>query len=254
MARHAWLDPSPFSFPGGPVGVLLLHGFTGAPTEMRPLGQFLAGHGYSVLCPLLPGHGTQPEDLNRVRWQDWVAVARAALAELNSRVEQVFVGGLSMGGLLALYLAAQEPSIAGLLLFAPALLVRDRRAPLSLLLRYFVSVMPKGEEGDLDLYDPEAFNRIWCYECYPVYGVSQVWFLQRQVRRRLGQVRQPILLFQGRRDGAIRPDNPQVLFDRVASTDKRLIWLERSGHNLLVDAQCQEVFEACLNWIKEHTR
>lgn len=252
MARHSWLDPSAFTLGQGPVGVLLIHGFTGAPTEMRLLGEFLADHGYAVRAPLLPGHGTQACDLNRVRWTQWAQAVQDAYDQLAQDTQEVFVAGLSMGAVLALHLAANQPAVRGLLLFAPGLLVSERRLPLAAVVRYVQPLRPKDELATLDLADPKGFDRCWSYEEYPVGGAYQLWRLQRAVRAELAKVHQPIIIFQGRRDTAVRQDSPQVILDRVRSTDKRIVWLERSGHVLTVDTECDEVFAACLAWLKAH--
>ena len=118
--------PAPFTLSGGDVGVLLIHGFTGSPAEMRPLGRFLHGRGLTVAAPLLPGHGTTPADLNRCRWQDWLACAEIALAELQAQCRAVFVAGLSLGALLTLTLAGQHRDLAGIIAYSPAILVKDR--------------------------------------------------------------------------------------------------------------------------------
>ena len=125
MAQHPWLDPRPFAFEGGKVGVLLIHGFTGAPAEMRPMGKYLAAQGYTVAGPQLAGHGSHWQTLNRMRWQDWVSSASVALTQLQAHCDQVFVGGLSLGGLITLYLGAQHPEIDGLVPMAPAI-IRER--------------------------------------------------------------------------------------------------------------------------------
>ena len=103
-----------FESKGGPIGVLLIHGLSGQPDEMRPLGDHLAGQGFTVLGPWLKGHDTNPKDLPRNDWTDWAASAREAYDHLKGRCEKVFVGGLSMGGLQALHLAAQVP-VAGVI-------------------------------------------------------------------------------------------------------------------------------------------
>src|SRR5436190_11697172 len=83
--RHPVLSGAePFFLPGGPTGVLLTHGFTSSPAEVRPLGLFLAEQGYTVYAPRLAGHGTAPEDLQTTSWPEWVASARAGLAELRA--------------------------------------------------------------------------------------------------------------------------------------------------------------------------
>jgi len=127
MTRHAHLDPSAFFLEGGPVGVLLIHGFTGSPPEMRLVGDYLYQRGCTVSGPLLPGHGTNVDDMNRRQWSEWTAHVEWALSDLQSRCSTVFVGGLSMGALLTLYLGACRPEISGLVAYSPAILVANRR-------------------------------------------------------------------------------------------------------------------------------
>src|SRR5579862_2150885 len=99
----------PASFPGGPHGVLVLHGFTGNPVSMRPLAEAIAAQGHTVELPLLPGHGTAVEDMLPTRWDDWSAAAEAAYDELAGRCDAVAVAALSMGGTLACWLATRHP-------------------------------------------------------------------------------------------------------------------------------------------------
>ena len=125
----------PFGFPGtgtdGRTGVLLVHGFTGRPSSMRPWGAHLAAVGCAVRCPRLPGHGTRWQDCNEVDEDQWVAAAQQALDELASECDSVFVAGLSMGGTLATRLAEVRPDdVAGLILVNPALLTQRLDAKL----------------------------------------------------------------------------------------------------------------------------
>src|SRR4051794_33938106 len=118
----------PFSADGGDTGVLLCHGFTGSPQSLRPWAEALARAGHTVRLPLLPGHGTTWQDMNRSSWRQWYDEVDAAFTELRSRCSAVFVAGLSMGGALALRLAEQHgENVAGLVLVNPAVHVRDRR-------------------------------------------------------------------------------------------------------------------------------
>src|SRR5919112_1024408 len=93
---------------GRSIGVLLVHGFTGSPASMKPWAHALADHGYAVEVPLLPGHGTRWQDLNRVAWTDWYAEAEAAFDRLRHACDAVVVGGLSVGGSIALRLAEER--------------------------------------------------------------------------------------------------------------------------------------------------
>ncbi|HZY40635.1 MAG TPA: alpha/beta fold hydrolase, partial [Anaerolineae bacterium] len=104
--RGAAIDQvQPFSFDRGPIGCVLLHGFTAAPKELRPLGDYLAARDVTVRGVLYAGHGTCPEALARTGWRDWVASAEAAVDELRGRCRQVWSIGLSLGGLISLHLA-----------------------------------------------------------------------------------------------------------------------------------------------------
>jgi len=252
MPQPPHLDPSAYAADGGPVGALLIHGYTGSAAETRPMGQYLASHGLTIRCPLLPGHGTTPEDLTRIRWQAWAAEAEAALRELQDRCDTVFVGGLSLGSLLALWLGAGHPELAGLIPMAPAIKVQNRLLPLSLVFRYLLKYSPTGEIGDEDLVDPEAHDRIWCYDRTPLWGAAEAYLLQRQVRKDLSSIRQPVLIFQGRNDATLVPEAAEIVYQDVASPDKTLVWLNHSGHNLLVDGERKSVWEQSYAWMMSH--
>jgi len=243
------LDPSVYSADGGPLGVLLIHGYTGSVAETRPMGEYFAGKGWTVRCPLLSGHGTVPRDLTRIRWRTWANEVQATLQDLQSRCDTVFVGGLSLGALLTLWLGSEEPEIAGLIPMAPAVQLQNRIAPLTLGLRYVLKYSPFGALEDADLGDPEALDRIWCYDELPLWGAAEVYLLQRQVRKTLSMIRQPILIYQGRRDAQLRPQAAQMVYDGVSSTDKTLLWLEHSGHNLLADGERKAVWAKTYEWM-----
>lgn len=254
MTRRPHLDPSGFTLPGGPVGALLLHGFTGAPTEMRLLGEDLHRRGLTVSAPLLPGHGTTVDDMNRCLWRDWTGCVEQALAELRQRCAVVFVGGLSMGSLLTLYLAARSPDLAGAMLYSPALKVADRRLVLTPLAKHFVRSLPKGANADQDLTSPTAHQHLWSYEENPVAAAAELGGLRREVQRLLPRVTCPLLLVHSTRDRAIRPDSAQAVYDRVGTpaADKVLVTLHNSGHNLLVDSEWERVAEQTARFIFGH--
>lgn len=253
MPQPDHLDPSTYAADGGPLAALLIHGFMGSVAETRPMGQYLAARGFTVRCPLLPGHGTTPEALTRIQWQEWAAVVEAALRELQGRCRDVFVGGLSLGSLLTLELAVRQPTISGLIAMAPAIKVQNRLLLLALILRHVMKYAPVDALGDEDLGDPDAIRRIWCYDEIPLWGSAEVYRLQRRVLRALPRIRQPLLIFQGRRDAALDPQAAQILHDRAGSCDKTLIWLEHSGHNLLVDGERESVWGTSYAWMMERT-
>ncbi|HZZ97067.1 MAG TPA: alpha/beta fold hydrolase, partial [Jatrophihabitantaceae bacterium] len=136
-------DEQPFAYDGGPVGVLLSHGFTGTPASMRPWADHLASAGYTVRLPLLPGHGGTWQQTNQSRWPQWYAVIEAAFDELAGRCDTVFAAGLSMGGTLVTRLAEHKgAAVAGLVLVNPALGTQRFDAKLAPYIAWLVKSRP----------------------------------------------------------------------------------------------------------------
>jgi carboxylesterase len=252
MPQYPFLDPSAFELPGGPVGCLLIHGFTGSAVEMRPMGDYLAAHGLTVSAPLLPGHGTTPEDLARVTWQDWYGHVERAFDALQGRCEKVFVAGFSLGSELALHVAAQR-RMDGVICLSPALLVRDWRIRLVSLLRYVIKAMPKDPDPQhSDMTDKEALKGFWSYEVHPVAAAYQLYLLQKVVRSELGHIRTPILIIYATRDMSIHPQSGPTLYKEIGSADKEQLVLHNSGHGIVLDVERETVFLKVCDWIAGH--
>lgn len=251
MTRHAHLDPSPFFLEGGPTGILLIHGYTGAPPEMRLVGDYLHARGLTVAGPLLPGHGTTVHDLNRCRWSDWAGHVERALANLRDRCRAVFVGGLSLGSLLALNLAVQHPDLSGVIAYSPATWPADWRIYLTPVARYFMRTQPKS--GEPDYADPETDLRLWCYEEDGVPAAYQVLKLALRVRRSLPRLSCPLLVIHSTGDRSIHPTSAQRTYERAGSREKELVTLHHSGHCITVDQEWETVAQASYQFILSHS-
>ncbi len=249
MAQHDQLDPSPFFLEGGSTGILLIHGFTGSPPELRLLGDYLHQRGFTVSAPLLPGHGTRVEEMNDCRWTDWTGAAAEALADLQSRCDTVFAGGLSMGSLLVIDLAARH-DLAGAVLYAPAVKVASRLIHLAPVFKYLIPKRPKGEQTDLT--DPEAEQHCWSYEAFPSFGAHELLKLIRRSHELLPRVTCPLLIVHSTGDEMIRPDSAQFAYERAGSLDKELITLHNSGHVITVDSEWRTVAEVTHRFIEAH--
>ena len=243
------LDLNPFFFEGGPVGCLLIHGGTGSPPEMRPMGEYLAGKGLTVCGVRLAGHGTTPEDLARTSWRDLVSSAEEGLRWLQERCECVFVAGLSLGGLLTLYMAAHQPVSGAIVMSAPAYL-QDWRLKLLPLIKHFMKW--HHSSGELDLTDPNAGERLFFYRRVPVIFGQEVERLLHEVRRSLARVQVPVLIMQGRCDRTIPADSAQILFDSLGTKDKELVWWPNSGHAITVDSEREAVWARAYAFIAAH--
>jgi carboxylesterase len=231
ILRNPQLDGSPFYSPAGPTGVLLCHGFTATTAEVRLMGQALHENGYTVAGPLLPGHGTTPQDCNRFTWQDWFDCIEQTYLQLASRCERVVIGGESIGALLVLYLAVKHPESAGILCYAPALHLRMEPARKFLLsiLSPFIATVPK---------PPSADDNPWQgYAVQTLKGAVQLMHLQKASLTILPQVNQPILIVQGRLDSTVHPESSQIIYDRVSSAIKDLHWLEHSTQCVILDKE-----------------
>jgi len=233
------------------TAILLFHGFTSTTIEVRPLAEYLQNSGYTVLAPLLPGHGTNPDDMLTVRCEDWVQTAENAYLELAKAFSKIVVGGESMGALLALHLAALHPNVSGVVVFAPAIHVPGQwRAPL---LAPFIKFRPK-YYLPTDVKQPEPNTFPWQgYNVLPIPAAAQFYELQKLVRHELGSINQPALIFQGKLDGTIDPQGAQTVLDALNSQDKQLIWLERSGHTLLLGSEHEAVFHQTLRFVQQAT-
>jgi carboxylesterase len=230
-------DGSTFFWEAGEIGVLLVHGYTATTVEVRLLARYLHEREYTVMGPLLPGHGTTPMEMNRCRWQDWAASVEAAYERLVTTCSQVFIAGESMGGLLTLYLAADHPEAAGVMAYAPALQVPSRWQPWSVeLLAPFVPTLPKGRS------DGNAADERWQgYRVDPIPAARQLFRLQRVVRPRLSRIVQPLLVVQGRLDGTVDSNVPQFILEHVSSKRKELHWMPHSTHCVLLDQEWEKI-------------
>lgn len=259
MPGAIWNTPTdaeaikPFRFRGGSRGCLLLHGFAGTPPEVRELGEFLAARGYDAMGPLLDGHGTTPEGMARTRWTDWARSAQHALDRLRADCREVFVAGQSLGGSLALHLAANNPDLSGVVPMAAMGNPRffpDWRLRVIKVMKYAVRWHTPAKDSDLG--DPERLQALHSYARRPSVCIESLMAFIRVVERELPSIRVPALLLHGRRDRTVPVENATFIRDRLGSADKQLIWFERSGHTITVDLERDQVNRTVLDWLERH--
>jgi carboxylesterase len=249
----AWQSPAPADAPG----VLVLHGFTGNPTSMRPLAEAMAAEGWAVELPLLPGHGTTWQEMNRTTWHDWAREAAAALHRLRhpegggpgAVTRPVAIAALSMGATLALHLAeTRAADIAGLALVNPAVFMRNPAVKLVPLLRWVLpSTAAIGNDIAKEGVSEHAYPRV------PLHALGSMLALQRSVRADLGAVRAPLLVFTSRQDHVVEPENSAAVLAGVSSDDTEQVWLERSYHVATLDHDADLIVERTKDFVRRVT-
>lgn len=230
----------------GRVGVAVCHGFTGSPVSMRGWSEYLAEAGFAVNMPLLAGHGSSWQQLSKTPWQNWYRDFEAAYLELSTRCDTVFVAGMSMGGALALRVAALHP-VAGVALVNPGLTFSDKRAKYSGLLKYVLKSVPAiGDDIKAPGISEGAYTRT------PVAAVHQLAQLFADTTSLLPQVSAPTLIFRSTEDHVVPESSIEVIKAGLGSTDVQVVPLENSYHVATMDNDAPTIFSQSADFFRRH--
>lgn len=245
----------PFVAKGGPKAVLLIHGFTSTPVEMKPIFDALVDAGHTVRAPLLVGHGTEPEALAHTRWADWLASARHAFDALALQADEVFIIGSSLGALLGLVLAHERGErCAGvvamstplqLTLLSQSVLKISRHLPLA-------DVFPfaRKTKGP-DVSDSAVAAALPSYDRVPLAAAQSLLEGQNEVLLRIDRLATPVVVMHGRHDHTAPVANARRLFQLLRTADRRLIIYPRSWHILPMDVEHERVVADCVSFIND---
>jgi len=231
-----------------PLGVLVLHGFTSHIHCVDPLVEPLDEENLPYRLPILRGHGTRYEDMAGTTDRDWYEDAENALLDLWREVEKVVVVGLSMGGLVTLELAARHrDKVAGVVTVAAALRFADPLAGTMPVLSRFIRFLPSPNSyNDMELKKKENRN----YPKFSTRAFAHLWRYSRKITNLLPSVDAPILILQSHKDQVVTPRSAQMMYDKVSSTDRDLMWFEASGHEMFLDLERDAVTEAVMAFIR----
>lgn len=250
MRAPAPVNPhaEPFNSDGGRVGVLLSHGFTGSPASMKPWAQDLAGRGFTVRTPRLPGHGTHWRDLNRVGWDDWYAELDTALSELRASCEHVAVCGLSMGGALALRLAElRSGDIDALVLVNPAIAMQSWQLRLVPALKHVIPSIP-GIGNDIKKPGADEVG----YQRTPLRALHTLVRAWPVIEADLGKITAPLLVFRSTDDHVVDATSLGIIQQGVSSTVADYITLTDSYHVATLDFDAQLIFDRSADFLTQH--
>ncbi len=229
-----------FNFKGNNTGVLLIHGFTGTPSEMRLLGEYLAKKGYTVKGILLKGHEAAPESVKICSYRDWIRGVVEGYKDLKQGCDEVFAVGFSMGGLLALYLARNFDVRGVITLSAPIRIYSSKTAA-----DYI--------RGRIKAHFPEALYeksaRVLSCKRPPMLTFHNFFRLIGYVKENLRHIDKPVLIMQSYGDRRVRPLSANIIYNNIGSKDKSIIYLHKSGHIITCDTEKEQVFKEVYSFI-----
>ena len=233
------------------IGVLLIHGLNGNPSNLAELATFLQEHGMGTTTMLLPGHGEHGCEMRPVDWQEWTAAVRTELNRLKERCDLVFLLGHSLGGTLALYVAAQE-EVTGVVAICPPLQL-DPWLPLVVgLLKYVMPVVPTLHA---DVRDPEARRRLGeVYRWAPTQTMASALQFCQHARVVLPQVTAPVLILTSIHDHVVPARDAQEIYHLLGSPTKHLVTFQHSAHVLIMDYDREAVFAQTAAFIAHQAR
>ena len=243
----------PFFFPGKPgyPGCLLIHGFTGAPKEMRWMGEYLGAQGYPSLGIRLAGHATRPEDMIRSRYTDWMASVEDGYHFLRGVADRIYLVGLSMGGILSLLMSTILDVAGVVAMSTPYRLPYDYPAWAMRMMSKFFPYQPKSkEEPGASWFDKEAYAEHISYPLNPVRSGAELQQLLGEMHAALPKVDVPVLLIHSKNDTYVLPENMEHIYADLGASDKTKLYVTEAGHVVTRDAARGQVFEAASEFIR----
>ena len=242
--------------------VLLFHGMTGSPYEMKKMGKALFDADFDVFCYCLPGHGTSPINIKTVRWQDWYDDSVLHYKELTQKYNEVYLGGLCLGAVLAIAIAQEYQNVRGIVSLSTTLFLDGWTIPwynffmpigVHTILRYYYSFPerePYGLKNEtlrrkiaaLQKRNTEALDN------YPMSCIYELLKFSKQTQKNIAKVTAPILLMHAKEDDLTSTKSAEFVYRNISSKTKNYIKLENSYHLIVMDYERDYVFEKSIEF------
>jgi len=256
---HSLYDPKerdilnkPFFFEGkNGQAVLLIHGWSSTPYEVRKLGKYLNKKGFTVSGPQLRGHGTVPKDLEEVKWIDWLDDSEEEYDRLKEKYAKVFVIGTSIGANLAVMLASEREEVSGLALLATPYKVKMEKLAL-----IFARSLSFFRPYNTKFYPPtfgvaENPTRLISYQSYPIKSAIEAFELIKKSRERFSEITQPALLIQSASDHIIGSSSLEKVFQELGSKIKEKIYIRHAYHSFVSDPKGEKLFKDISDFLEK---
>lgn len=243
----------PFFFQGNSKkGVLLIHGWTSAPYEIRRLGKFLNENEYTVSAPVLSGHCTVPKDLEGIKWERWLDDVEREYDNLKKNCAEVYVAGTSMGANLAVLLSLKNKDMKGMVLMAMPLRLQYEKLAVGLarIIVHFRKYNKKYYPPSFGLED--MITRRVSYQTYPIKSALESFSLIKHTRNLIPEVTVPCLVMQSTSDHIVSKDSMDVIYNNIKSERKKKISVDKAYHTFISDVNKEHVFRDILNFLNEN--
>lgn len=250
--KHLLNKPFFFSGSNG-KGVLLIHGWTSTPYEVRRLGKYLNEKGYTVFGIQLKGHGTVPKDLENVEWKTWIDDVRNGYEKLKENCSKIYIAGTSIGASLAIIFAKENPSIGGIVLMAAPYKIRMEKAVV-VLAKFLVLL---GRRYSKKIYLPTfgsrtTVTRLISYQTYSIKSALETFNLIEESRRNLEKIKQPCLLMQSTHDHVVSSRSIEKIYSKIGSDKKKKVYISKAYHTFISDIKNEHIFKDILNFLNEN--
>lgn len=243
--------------------VLLFHGMTGSPFEMKKFGKSIHKAGYNVFCYCLPGHGHQVNDIKKVKWQDWYNSSVYYYKKLKEEYDEVYLAGLCMGAVLALAIAEEYKDVAGIISLSSTLYLDGWTIPwynfllplgLYTIVKYFYAFPEREPYGIKNEIVRRKISKLLtentvAFDNYPMSCVYELLELSKYTRKHIKKVSSPILLFHAREDDLTSIKSSDFVYNKVSSKIKEYIILENSYHIVVIDNEKEFVFNKSIEFL-----
>jgi len=244
------LGSDPISLKGSDITLLFIHGFTGTPHEFKEFATYFNKLGFSVRVPLIAGHGTHPENLEKTNWKQWNKSVKDALFDIRktNKTGKVIAIGQSMGGSLALHLAAHY-QLDGIVLLAPGLKFKNK---LTFFAKFISPVKRMIKKNGPDISDQAEKGKVVTYKQIPTTSIIELSKLFKHVSDDLEDVHCPCIIIYSRLDHTIDPISSQQIYDQISSRNKRILCLEKSYHLLSLDVEKEVIKKEIFSFLESY--
>ncbi|MCD8024877.1 MAG: alpha/beta fold hydrolase [Candidatus Gastranaerophilales bacterium] len=245
--------------------VMLFHGLTGSPFELRKYAKFLYEEGYDVFCFCLPGHGSHEIDIYNVKYRDWTNFVSEKYRSLRGYYENFYVGGLCLGAVLALFLAQKFNTITGIICLSTTLYLDGWSVPkydfllplgLNTIIKYYYTFMEREPFGIKNLFVRKKIARLMqnntvALDNYPLSAIGELLTLSKKVRCSIKEINSPIIIFHSAEDDLTSRKSADFVYKNVSSVHRQKIILNNSYHLILYDNEKEYVYKKTIEFLSQ---